>query len=134
MKPRTPSASTPRWSPADAIACADRMIRRMQTEEAVSSAADTAFAAGVRALLEAHEALVTRPNYRVGGGGGIFDRYRHPVLTADHVPVFWRYDLDPATNPRLLERLGINAVFNPGAIKHDGQFVMVARVEGADRK
>src|SRR5512142_2739226 len=91
-------------------------------------------AAGVRALLEAHEALVTRPNVKVGDGGGIFDRYRHPVLTADHVPVFWRYDLDPATNPRLLERMGINAVFNPGAIKHDGRYLMVARVEGADRK
>ena len=106
----------------------------MKTEEAASSEADTAFAAGVRALLEAHEALVTRPNYRVGGGGGIFDRYRHPALTADHVPIFWRYDLDPATNPRLLERLGINAVFNPGAIKHEGRYLMVARVEGADRK
>ncbi|HEX9109699.1 MAG TPA: glycoside hydrolase family 130 protein [Longimicrobiales bacterium] len=103
----------------------------MQIEQA---AAGGAFAAGVRALLEAHEALVTRPNVKIGAGGGIFDRYRHAALTADHVPVFWRYDLDPATNPLLLERMGINAVFNPGAIKHEGRYLMVARVEGADRK
>lgn len=88
----------------------------------------------VRALQDAHEALISRRNERIGGGGGVFDRYRDPALTAEHTPVFWRYDLDPDTNPRLLERMGINAVFNPGAIKHDGRYLMVARVEGADRK
>lgn len=106
----------------------------MQIAEPAGTGQDAGFAAGVRALMEAHEVLTTRLNPRVGEGGGIFDRYAHPVLTADHVPVFWRYDLDPSTNPRLLERMGINAVFNPGAIKHDGRYLMVARVEGADRK
>jgi len=92
------------------------------------------FDARLRALEAAHERLLARRNEPVGGGGGIFERYRHPALTAEHTPLFWRYDLNPATNPRLLERLGVNAVFNPGAIKHEGRYLMVARVEGADRK
>jgi 4-O-beta-D-mannosyl-D-glucose phosphorylase len=61
-------------------------------------------------------------------------RWRDPVLTAEHTPVFWRYDLDPETNPYLMERMGINAVFNPGAIALDGKFLLVVRVEGVDRK
>jgi 4-O-beta-D-mannosyl-D-glucose phosphorylase len=65
---------------------------------------------------------------------GVFERYRHPVLTAQHTPLFWRYDLDRETNPFLLERLGINAVFNPGAIEVEGRVLLVARVEGVDRK
>ena len=88
----------------------------------------------LRALATAHEALLSRPNERVEPGNGVFWRYRLPVLTAAHVPLFWRYDLDPATNPLGLERMGINAVFNPGAIKLDGRYLMVVRVEGADRK
>lgn len=86
------------------------------------------------ALHAAYEALLSRPNRRIDDGNGVFWRYRHPVLTAAHTPPFWRYDLDPATNPFGLERMGINAVFNPGAIKLDGRYLMVARVEGADRK
>jgi 4-O-beta-D-mannosyl-D-glucose phosphorylase len=85
-------------------------------------------------LLAAHEALLRRPNVVAPDSNGIFERYAHPVLTAAHTPVFWRYDLDPATNPHLLERLGINAVFNPGALELDGTICLVARVEGADRK
>jgi 4-O-beta-D-mannosyl-D-glucose phosphorylase len=92
------------------------------------------FRARLAALEEAHEALITRPNARMEDGNGVFDRYRYPVLTADHTPLFWRYDLDPQTNPGLLERMAINAVFNPGAIKLDGRYLLVARVEGADRK
>ena len=88
----------------------------------------------LRDLEEAHAALLARPNERIDGGNGVFQRYRHPVLTAAHTPLFWRYDLAPATNPFGLERMGINAVFNPGAIKLDGRYLMVARVEGADRK
>lgn len=65
---------------------------------------------------------------------GLFDRYQHPVLTAEHVPLAWRYDLNPKTNPHLIERLGINAVFNPGAIELNGRYYLVCRVEGADRK
>jgi 4-O-beta-D-mannosyl-D-glucose phosphorylase len=86
------------------------------------------------ARLEAeHDALLDRPNERIDDGG-LVDRYRYPVLTAAHTPLFWRYDLDPATNPFLQERMGINSVFNPGAILHGGRHVMVARVEGYDRK
>ncbi len=65
---------------------------------------------------------------------GIFDRYENPVLTRDHAPVIWRYDINKATNPFFEERLGINAVFNSGAIELNGKFYLVARVEGADRK
>lgn len=65
---------------------------------------------------------------------GVFERYYDPVLTAEHVPVDWRYDLDPTTNPHCQERLAINAVFNPGAIEIDEKVLLVARVEGVDRK
>src|SRR5215213_8601789 len=92
------------------------------------------FGLRLHALEEAHEALVSRPNRRVESGNGVVHRYQHPALTAEHAPIFWRYDLDAATNPLLLERMGVNAVFNPGAIKLDGRYLMVARVEGADRK
>ncbi|MBR1471362.1 MAG: glycosidase [Lachnospiraceae bacterium] len=65
---------------------------------------------------------------------GIYDRYVHPVLTAGHAPIIWRYDLDAETNPCFMERLGVNCVFNSGAIYLDGKYYLVARVEGADRK
>ncbi len=65
---------------------------------------------------------------------GLYERYRYPVLTAGHVPLFWRYDLNPATNPFLMERLGVNAAFNPGAIEIDCKIHLIARVEGVDRK
>ena len=65
---------------------------------------------------------------------GVFERYGRPVLTAEHVPLDWRFDLNPVTNPLLLERMGINAVFNPGAIELDGKILLVCRVEGCDRK
>lgn len=65
---------------------------------------------------------------------GIFDRYENPVLTNEHIPLEWRYDLNEETNPYLLERIGVNAVFNSGAVYLDGKYVLVARVEGYDRK
>ena len=65
---------------------------------------------------------------------GIFDRYVNPVLTREHTPVFWRYDIDEKSNPFFEERLGINAVMNSGAIELNGKYYLVARVEGADRK
>ncbi|MBQ8161345.1 MAG: glycosidase [Clostridia bacterium] len=65
---------------------------------------------------------------------GIYDRYVHPVLTRDHIPPFWMYDPNPATNPFMMQRLGVNAVFNSGAIEMDGKILLVARVEGNDRK
>lgn len=85
-------------------------------------------------LVKRHKELVERKNVKIEGGNGIFDRYKYPVLTAEHTPLFWRYDLDHRTNPYLMERLGINCVFNPGAIELDGKFYLIARVEGADRK
>lgn len=81
-----------------------------------------------------YEALISRPNRPVGNGGGIYERYANPVLTAAHTPYFWRYDLNPETNPYFMERLGINAVMNAGAIYLNGKFCLVARVEGSDRK
>ena len=92
------------------------------------------FNARLRQLFAEHEALIQRPNRPCLAGNGVFERYEHPVLTAEHAPVFWRYDLNHATNPHLMERLGINAAFNPGAVDLDGKFLLVARVEGADRK
>ena len=65
---------------------------------------------------------------------GIYDRYRYPVLTRNHVPPFWMYDPNPETNPFMMQRLGVNAVFNSGALYLDGKFTLVARVEGSDRK
>lgn len=85
-------------------------------------------------LQNAHTQLVTRPNSKQPLGNGIFHRYEHPVLTAAHAPVFWRYDLNPDTNPHLMERFGINAAFNAGAIKWGDKYLLVARVEGWDRK
>jgi 4-O-beta-D-mannosyl-D-glucose phosphorylase len=93
-----------------------------------------AFKKGVQTLFKQQEKLLAQRNRKSAGGNGIFDRYENPVLTAAHAPVLWRYDLDPKTNPLLLERMGINAAFNAGAILHEGKFAVVARVEGADRK
>lgn len=95
---------------------------------------NTTFQKRWEALQQAHEALISRKNAKLPLGNGIFDRYEHPVLTAAHAPLTWRYDLNPATNPFLQERFAINAAFNAGAIKFNGKYVVVARVEGADRK
>ncbi len=84
-------------------------------------------------LQQTHREVLDLPNEPLEGNG-IFVRYAHPVLTAEHAPLTWRYDLDPATNPFLEERFGIHAVLNAGAIKWKGKYLLVARVEGADRK
>src|SRR5437762_11279896 len=81
-----------------------------------------------------HAKLIAQKNEPVSGSNGIFSRYRFPVLTAAHTPLSWRYDLNPATNPFLMERFGINAVMNAGAIKWNDKYLVVARVEGMDRK
>lgn len=88
----------------------------------------------LRLLEEEYEKLITRKNNKVTPGNGIFDRYENPVLTGDHAPLFWRYDLNPETNPYLIERFGIHAAFNAGAIKFNGKYLLMARVEGNDRK
>ncbi|MDX2304746.1 MAG: glycosidase [Microscillaceae bacterium] len=81
-----------------------------------------------------HRALITRPNLKIEPGNGQFYRYQYPVVTAAHTPLFWRYDLNPQNNPFLMERFGINATFNAGAIRLNGKYLMVVRVEGYDRK
>ncbi len=86
-------------------------------------------------LLQAeYEALINRPNEPIYPGNGIYLRYKYPVLTAAHTPLFWRYDLNPQTNPYLMERMGINATFNAGALLWEGKYYLMVRVEGSDRK
>ncbi|RFS14137.1 glycosidase [Emticicia sp. C21] len=85
-------------------------------------------------LQQTHQALIEQPNEKVELGNGIYDRYKNPVLTAAHTPLFWRYDLNQDTNPYLMERFGINATFNAGAIKCKGKYLLAVRVEGLDRK
>jgi 4-O-beta-D-mannosyl-D-glucose phosphorylase len=85
--------------------------------------------------LEAEYMQITEAkNLPLEKSNGIIQRYNHPVLTAGHVPLNWRYDLNPRTNPYLMERIAVNAVFNAGAIKWHGKYCVVARVEGSDRK
>lgn len=86
------------------------------------------------ALHNAHQELINKKNKKEELGNGIFHRYENPILTAAHIPLEWRYDLNFMTNPYLLERFGINATFNSGAIKFNGKYIVVARVEGLDRK
>lgn len=81
-----------------------------------------------------YETLIGRKNQKADFYNGIYDRYQYPVLTREQTPVFWRYDLNAETNPYFMERLGINAVMNSGAIRMNGKFYLVVRVEGADRK
>jgi len=85
-------------------------------------------------LKKSYCSLITRDNEKLPLGNGIIDRYKYPILTAQHTPLFWRYDLNPETNPYMLERFGINAAFNSGAIKLNGKYLLVVRVEGVDRK
>lgn len=85
-------------------------------------------------LKKEHEGLIARPNRPVREGNGVFSRYLHPVLTAAHTPLFWRYDFSQETNPFLAERIGVNAAFNSGAIEIDGRIYLIVRVEGVDRK
>ncbi len=94
----------------------------------------TDFQQRLNQLENSHKALLNRKNEKRVLGNGIFDKYIHPVLTSHHIPIFWRYDLNPNTNPYLMERFGINAAFNAGAIKLHGKYLMVVRVEGIDRK
>ncbi|MDE6915403.1 MAG: glycosidase [Lachnospiraceae bacterium] len=85
-------------------------------------------------VMARYEETVNRKNRKSDFYNGIYDRYEYPVLTRDHIPPFWKYDMNPKTNPYFMERLGVNAVMNSGAIELDGKFYLVARVEGNDRK
>ncbi|MBB2150688.1 glycoside hydrolase family 130 protein [Pedobacter gandavensis] len=82
----------------------------------------------------AHQSLLTRRNKSENLGNGIFNRYENPVLTAAHTPLYWRYNLNRESNPFLMERIGINSVFNAGAIKWNNKYLLMARVEASDRK
>lgn len=85
--------------------------------------------------LKKYEALINRKNeVDTEFYNGVYDRYIYPVLTRDHIPPTWEYDLNPETNPYFMKRLGINAVLNSGAIELNGKFYLVARIEGDDRK
>ena len=88
----------------------------------------------VQALRQRHEALLQRKNQTVEGGNGIYEKYVYPILTADHTPLEWRYDFNEEDNPFLMQRIMMNAVLNSGAIKLDDRYLLVCRVEGADRK
>ncbi|WP_288604910.1 glycosidase [uncultured Treponema sp.] len=88
----------------------------------------------VKIQTDKYESLIAMKNEKSDFYNGIFDRYKNPVLTRNHVPLFWKYDMNPATNPFFMERLGVNAVMNSGALYIDGKFYLVARVESADRK
>lgn len=81
-----------------------------------------------------HEKLLSRKNDKLPFGNGIYDRYTYPVLTNEHAPIEWRYDFNPETNPYLMERIGVNAALNAGAMKWKGKYILVVRVEGNDRK
>lgn len=85
-------------------------------------------------LLNIQEELINRKNVKSDFYNGIYSRWCNPVLTRDHIPLSWRYDLNPESNPFFQERLAVNAVFNAGAIKFNGKYCLAARVEGADRK
>jgi len=95
---------------------------------------NTFFEERIKKLFDEYESAVSRKNKVIDDTNGIYERFLYPVLDKNHIPVFWKYDLAPATNPYLMERMGVNSVFNPGAIELDGKIYLVARVEGVDRK
>ncbi len=94
----------------------------------------TIFEERLRQLTRAYKETIDRKNVPAEPGNGIFERFQYPVLTNEHIPLFWKYDLNEDTNPYLMERLGVNCVFNPGAVELNGKVYLIARVEGNDRK
>jgi 4-O-beta-D-mannosyl-D-glucose phosphorylase len=94
----------------------------------------TLFEKRKQTICKDHEALLGRKNEELFSTNGIFSRYKYPILTRDHFPLEWRYDFNPKTNPRFMERIGFNAAFNSGAIKWKGNYLLAVRCEGNDRK
>ena len=94
----------------------------------------TEYQAKIAALRERHEQLLRKPNIPEEFGNGIYTRYKNPILTAEHTPLEWRYDFSEQDNPYLMQRIMMNATLNSGAIKWNGRYLLVVRVEGADRK
>jgi len=81
-----------------------------------------------------YKKLIAKKNSKISKSNGIFNRYKNPILTRDHIPTHWKYDLNDQSNPYGMERIGINAVFNAGAIKWKDRYILCVRVEGNDRK
>ena len=94
----------------------------------------TEYQAKIAALHERHEQLLRKPNIPEEFGNGIYTRYKNPILTAEHTPLEWRYDFSEQDNPYLMQRIMMNATLNSGAIKWQGRYLLIVRVEGADRK
>ena len=88
----------------------------------------------VKALRAHHEELLTRKNQPLEWGNGIYEKYKYPILTAEHTPLEWKYDFNEKDNPYLMQRIIMNATLNSGAMKWQGKYILVVRVEGADRK
>ena len=103
----------------------------MQSEKANAL---TKFDKRLNKIMQEHLALINRKNKRLKVYNGIYHRYRYPVITAEHVPLHWKYDLNPNANPQLMQRIGINASFNAGAMMFNDKYVLGVRVEGWDRK
>lgn len=88
----------------------------------------------IEELFREHNKFTSRKNKKRKRGNGIYDRYKHPIVTRNHAPVFWRYDLNQKSNPYLMTRMGVNTTFNAGAIKLNGKYLLILRVEGFDVK
>ncbi len=88
----------------------------------------------IKLLENQYESLITRKNEKLKDYNGIYERYKYPIITPGHVPLNWRYDLNPETNPHFIQRIGVNSTFNSGAIKMDNRYILVVRIEGWDRK
>jgi 4-O-beta-D-mannosyl-D-glucose phosphorylase len=88
----------------------------------------------IELLERQYRELITRKNEKSEDYNGIYERYKYPVLTTSHIPVNWRYDLNPERNPYCMERIGVNSTFNAGAIKLNNKYILIVRVEGWDRK
>lgn len=86
-----------------------------------------------KTVINAYETFISRKNTPLEGNG-VYNRYVHPVITAESIPPFWKYDFNPATNPWFMERIGVNATLNAGAMKWQGKYIVMVRVEGSDRK
>ena len=101
----------------------------------MNTTTNTIFDKRKTAIEKKFQQLITKKNEPLSTvGNGIFDRYKNPVVTRNHAPIEWRYDLNEATNPFFMERIGINATFNAGAMKWGDKYILAVRVEGVDRK
>ena len=94
----------------------------------------TTFETRKAAIEKMHNELLNLENEELFSVNGVYSRYKNPVLTREHVPLHWRFDFNPETNPHFMERIGFNAAFNSGAIKWNGKYLLVVRTEGNDRK